>query len=193
MKRMYFLFVLSSAFVFTGCLDMSVDIWIRPNNAGRMTLEVSMDEYLAKAEYEKGKTFAEGLKEQLAQNVKSSFGGTTFTRANIQEYYRNGKYHAAFDAEATGLFSASELTRLGYGNYRVNWLFETNDQEIPEDQRWLFIGRYLTINLHGARILSSNGNISGDMKTTTWSYPLTEAFKKGFRRTFQADLKPLAM
>lgn len=193
MKRVFLFSILCLATVFTGCFDMSIDMWVKTGNNGRVTFGVSMDQNLAQAEVEKGKTFADAIKEELSKNAKTQFNKFTFIRSDIQEYYADGKYYAAFDADVKGMTSGTEFTLLSNGNYRFDWLFHTKDQALQDDKKWFFIDRYLTIRIHGERILSANGRISDDMKTATWSYPLVDAFSKGFSKPLKADIKPLSM
>jgi hypothetical protein len=192
MKRAYLFFLAAAAFIFTGCFDMSMDVWVKTNNSGRLTVGLGMEEFFANTELENGKTVADNLKEQLLQGARDEFKDVIFNRTNIHEYYEDGKYFVALDADVRGIMG-SELTRLSNGNYRLDWLFGNDDQAIPEDQIWLFWGRYLTIRLHGERVVSANGRISGDMKSVSWRYPLTEAFKIGFSKRLLADIRPLVL
>jgi hypothetical protein len=210
------LLLLLSAFVLTGCFEVSEDLTIHGDGSGRIVFEIGLDENIAKlaALGNDSGTFFD--RNKLEERLKTS---ENVEKYEIRERMENGVQRTIVDVmvkdmtedmDGLGDLASKDVaekldvgdksaapfvfTRMEGGNFKFT---QNVTKEKKEDTNALVAGlmssqlsgKYMRVKLNGA-IVSANGSIAEDKKSVSWEIPMAQIVNgTAMVKTLEAEIE----
>lgn len=179
-------FLIFLAFLLSGCLDIDQQINIVKNQL-TYKAEIKLDAKIAALSEKNNESFCGGLekpeKEGILVDVKESMSGgnivCTLTAQGDIDKFEN------FTALGKNKSDMVKITKVDKNTYKIESILDVGDKKTDSAEMngmsgmmdAFLAGRNVSWTVNAPKILESNGKISEDGKSVTWSVPLAVAFK----------------
>ena len=187
MKPLCGLLMTSVVLLFTGCLEISEEIWFNNDGSGRIRYDFLIAEkFLGSSTPGKSQAFVRGLKRRLEKRPE-------VRKFSVREYKDTGLHHYLVDIdvrhagdigailnELSGEQSAlvgdtasfEEVTLGSSGEGRFSFRQPFGRALNTSLASTMFAGRFLTVTIHAPKFLSTNGTLDSLSGRAEWKIPL---------------------
>lgn len=202
MKKFY-LFAIAVLFFSAGCFEAEQDVWVNPDGSARMQVVFGLSKELLEFAKEGGEgenPFVEMKGREAEIETDPNIKSAEFVEFDKDEVHYFGwnlelrdvtklgdAYKKAFPEDSTEGPSVDEninVERKPNGNLLFTYIFHQdgkNPDELTEDDKMaqemaqsMFEGKFFIIRLHGAKIMTANGEIDEQKQNVIWQIPMSE-------------------
>lgn len=202
MNRLLRVLLFLPALCLAGCIDLSEEIWIRPDGSSRARFDLQVSETLASVGAgREGKNGGFGdFRAKLQEKAKQLSADTAHvTSAKYEEFKEAGKQHYVLDVEAkaydtvgevptdpSGTTDTKQTVRFEPGQWgKIKFTCVLGNRKPGETggadplSKMIFADKQFTLRLHAPRVLSANGNVDEGGQLVEWKVPMAEMIGGG--------------